>query len=197
YITGFSRQSEYRKLLVAPVNIREKFNELIHREINNHKAGRPARIIVKINSLTDTKLVRELYRASQAGVPIDLIVRGICTLRPGVPGLSDTITVTSIVGRFLEHCRIFYFLNGGEEDVYIGSADWMQRNLDRRVELVTPIDDPHLKRRLKVEILDVELRDNMKARRLKVDGFYERVRPESGETLNNSQEHFLNLYSAG
>ncbi|HKG22000.1 MAG TPA: polyphosphate kinase 1 [Blastocatellia bacterium] len=197
YITGFSRQSEYRKLLVAPVNIREKFNELIHREINNHKAGRPARIIVKINSLTDTKLVRELYRASQSGVPIDLIVRGICTLRPGVPGLSDTITVTSIVGRFLEHCRIFYFLNGGEEDVYIGSADWMQRNLDRRVELTTPIDDPHLKRRLKEDILDVELRDNMKARRLKVDGSYERVQPESGHPLNNSQEHFLNFYSAG
>ncbi|HYP27892.1 MAG TPA: polyphosphate kinase 1 [Blastocatellia bacterium] len=197
YLTGFSRQSEYRKLLVAPVNIRDKFNDLIHREINNHKAGRPARIIAKVNSLTDTKIIRELYRASQSGVQIDLIVRGICSLRPGVPGLSDTITVTSIVGRFLEHCRIFYFLNGGDEDVYIGSADWMQRNLDRRVELVTPIDDPLMKRRLKDEILDIELRDNMKARRLKVDGSYERVRPTSGESLVNSQEHFLSFYNAG
>src|SRR5688572_19780528 len=116
-------------MLVAPVNIREKFNDLIHREISNHKEGRPARIIVKINSLTDTTIIRELYRASQSVVPIDMIVRGICSLRPGVPGLSDNITVTSIVGRFLEHARIFYFLNGGEEDIYIGSADWMQRNL--------------------------------------------------------------------
>ena len=197
YITGFSRQSEYRKMLVAPVNIREKFNDLIHREISNHKEGRPARIIVKINSLTDTKIIRELYRASQSGVRIDMIVRGICSLRPGVPGLSDNITVTSIVGRFLEHARIFYFLNGGEEDIYIGSADWMQRNLDRRVELVAPIEDPNLKRHLKDEILDMELRDNMKARRLKVDGSYERVRPESGESLINSQEHFLNFYNAG
>src|SRR4030095_7582841 len=130
YLTGFSKQTEYRRLLVAPVNLRERVTAMIEREIEHHKNGRPSRIVAKINSLTDTKLIRRLYEASQDGVPIDLLVRGVCTLRPGVPGLSDTITVTSIVGRFLEHSRIFYFLNGGEEDIYIGSADWMQRNLD-------------------------------------------------------------------
>jgi polyphosphate kinase len=141
YLTGYSSRS-ISPLLVAPVNLRERVTAMIEREIEHLKHGRPARIIAKINGLTDTKLVRALYEASQAGVPIDLLVRGVCALRPGVPGLSDTISVTSIVGRFLEHSRIFYFLNGGEEDIYIGSADWMQRNLDRRVELLAPIEDP-------------------------------------------------------
>src|SRR5262249_9931314 len=120
YLTGFSQQTEYRRLLVAPLNLRERMTALIEREIEHHQNGDPARIIIKINSLTDTKMIRMLYEASQAGLPIDLLVRGVCTLRPGVPGLSDTITVTSIVGRFLEHSRIFYFLNGGQEEVYIG-----------------------------------------------------------------------------
>ena len=173
YLTGFSKQTEYRRLLVAPVNLRERVTALIEREVEHHKNGRPARIVAKINSLTDTKLIRVLYEASQDGVPIDLLVRGVCTLRPGVPGLSDTITVTSIVGRFLEHSRIFYFLNGGEEEVYIGSADWMQRNLDRRVELLAPIRDLQLRKHLKEEVLDVCLRDNVKARRLLPDGSYE------------------------
>ncbi|HSB11633.1 MAG TPA: polyphosphate kinase 1, partial [Blastocatellia bacterium] len=164
YLTGFSKQTQYRRLLIAPVNLRDQISALIDRETEHQKAGRPSRIIAKINSLTDTKVIRALYGASQEGVPIDLIVRGVCALRPGVPGLSDTITVTSIVGRFLEHSRIFYFLNGGEEDIYIGSADWMQRNLDRRVELVAPIEDPRLKKHLKDEVLDVCLRDNVKAR---------------------------------
>ncbi|HEU4388073.1 MAG TPA: polyphosphate kinase 1, partial [Blastocatellia bacterium] len=141
YLTGFSRQAEYRRLLVAPVNLRERTTLLIEREVEHHGAGRPARIIVKVNSLTDTKIIRTLYAASQAGVPIDLIVRGICTVKPAMPGLSNSISVTSIVGRFLEHSRIFYFENGGDPDVYIGSADWMLRNLDRRVELVVPIED--------------------------------------------------------
>jgi len=196
HLTGFSRQTEYRRLLVAPVNLRERMIAIIEREITNHKEGRTARIVVKINSLTDTKIIRELYKASQAGVPIDLIVRGICSLRPGVPGLSDTITVTSIVGRFLEHSRIFYFANGGDEDVYIGSADWMMRNLDRRVELVTPIDDPRLKKHLK-EVLDLCLRDNVKARRLLPDGTYERVTPAEGEETLDSQARFVSLYSMG
>src|SRR6185436_10208065 len=160
YLTGFSKQTEYRRLLVAPVNLRERVAAMIDREVEHHKNGRAARIIAKINSLTDTKLIRRLYEASQDGVPIDLWVRGVCTLRPGVPGLSDTITVTSVVGRFLEHSRIFYFLNGGDEELYIGSADWMQRNLDRRVELVAPIEDPRLRKHLKEEVLDVCLRDN-------------------------------------
>ncbi len=194
YLTGFSRQTEYRKLLVAPVNMRERMTELIEREIEHHKQGRPARIITKINSLTDTKVIRALYEASQAGVPIDLIVRGVCTLRPGVPGLSHTITVTSIVGRFLEHSRIYYFQNGGEDDMYIGSADWMMRNLDRRVEVITPIEDPNLKKHLKEEVLDVCLNDNSKARRLMVDGKYERVRPAVGEEKIDAQAYFRKLY---
>jgi polyphosphate kinase len=196
YLTGFSKQIEYRRLLVAPVSLRERMTALIEREIEHQKNNRPSRIIAKINSLTDTKIIRALYEASQEGVPIDLLVRGVCTLRPGVPGLSDTITVTSIVGRFLEHSRIFYFLNGGEEDIYIGSADWMQRNLDRRVELVAPIEDPRLKKHLKEEVLDVCLKDNVKARRLSPDGSYERVRAAEGEETVDSQSHFIGYYSS-
>lgn len=194
YLTGFSRQTEFRKLLVAPVRMRERMTELIEREIEHHKQGRPARIIAKVNSLTDTKIIRALYEASQAGVPIDLIVRGICILRPGVPGLSHTINVTSIVGRFLEHSRIYYFQNGGEEDLYIGSADWMMRNLDRRVEVITPIEDPNLKKHLKENILDTCLNDNTKARRLMVDGKYERRRQTVGEEKVDAQTYFMNLY---
>jgi polyphosphate kinase len=194
YLTGFSRQTEYRRLLVAPVNMRARMVALIEREIENHKEGRPARIVAKVNSLTDTKLIRSLYEASQAGVPIDLIVRGVCALRPGVPGLSDTINVVSIVGRFLEHSRIFYFSNSGEEDIYIGSADWMLRNLDRRVELLVPIDDARLKKHLKEDILDLCLGDNVKARRLLPDGTYERVVREDGEKRIEAQGHFMSFY---
>ncbi|HJZ68229.1 MAG TPA: polyphosphate kinase 1 [Blastocatellia bacterium] len=196
YLTGFSQQTEYRRLLVAPLNLRERMTALIEREIEHHQNGDPARIIIKINSLTDTKMIRMLYEASQAGLPIDLLVRGVCTLRPGVPGLSDTITVTSIVGRFLEHSRIFYFLNGGQEEVYIGSADWMQRNLDRRVELVVPIEDPRLRKHLKEDVLDVCLRDNVKARRLLPDGSYERVRTSDGKEKIDSQSHFIRFYGS-
>jgi polyphosphate kinase len=196
FLTGYSRQTEYRRLLVAPVNMRERVNALIDREIEHERAGRPARIIAKINSLTDTKVIRKLYEASQAGLQIDLLVRGVCSLRPGVPGLSDKIDVTSIVGRFLEHSRIIYFLNGGEEDIYIGSADWMQRNLDRRVEILAPIEDPRLKRHLKDEVLGVCLRDNVKARRLLLNGTYQRViSPEGNERLH-SQAYFMEHYSA-
>jgi polyphosphate kinase len=183
-------------LLVAPVNLRDRVTSLIEREVEHQKDGKPARIAAKINSLTDTKLIRTLYEASQAGVKIDLVVRGVCTLRPGVPGLSDTITVTSIVGRFLEHSRIFYFLNGGEEEVYIGSADWMQRNLDRRVELLAPISDPRLRAHLKEEVLEVCLRDNVKARRLLVDGTYERIRAAKGEEEVDSQNLFISYYGS-
>lgn len=197
YLTGFSKQTEYRRLLVAPVNLRERTTALIEREIEHKKNGRPARIVAKINSLTDTKLIRTLYEASQEGVPIDLLVRGVCTLRAGVPGLSDTIMVASIVGRFLEHSRVFYFLNGGEEDIYIGSADWMQRNLDRRVELVAPILDPKLRKHLKEDVLDVYLRDNMKARRLLPNGSYERVRVSEGDKAVDSQNALINHYNTG
>jgi len=196
YLTGFSRQTEYRRLLVAPVNLRNRLVQLIEREVDHYTAGRPARIIAKLNSLTDTKLVRTLYEASQAGVPIELIVRGVCSLRPGVPGLSATISVTSIVGRFLEHSRILYFLNGGEEDIYIGSSDWMFRNLDRRVELMVPIEDQKLKRHLKDEVLDLCLRDNVKARRLMVDGTYERMPHSEPGAETEAQTQFMNAYSS-
>ncbi|HKP86240.1 MAG TPA: polyphosphate kinase, partial [Blastocatellia bacterium] len=196
YLTGFSRQTEYRRLIVAPLNMRQRIMALIEREIGHHNDGRPARIIAKINSLTDTKIIRKLYEASQAGVPIDLIVRGVCSLRPGVPGLSDTIDVISIVGRFLEHSRVLYFANGGEDDIYIGSADWMLRNLDRRVELLVPIEDALLKKHLKEEVLDLYLRDNVKARRLLVNGNYQRVPNPDGTQRVDSQNHFMALYSS-
>jgi polyphosphate kinase len=195
YLTGYSRQTEYRRLLVAPVNLRERLTELIDREIENHNAGKKARIIAKINSLTDTKIIRKLYEASQAGVRVHLIVRGICSLRPGMAGLSENIIVTSIVGRFLEHSRIFYFENAGEEDIYIGSADFMLRNLDRRVELLTPIDDAAVKSHLK-EVLDICLRDNTKARRLQADGSYTRLQPSGDEEPFDSQAHLMSLYGA-
>lgn len=190
FMTGFSRPREYTHLMVAPVNLRERMLGLIEREIDHAQAGRPARIAAKINRLTDLEIIDALYRASRAGVPIDLIVRGSCMLRPGVLGLSETVHVRSIVGQFLEHSRIFYFANGGEEDVYIGSADWMTRNLDRRVEVVTPILDANLKRHLKDFVLGTYLRDNTKARVLNADGVYERVGLAPGEVPFNSQLHF-------
>jgi polyphosphate kinase len=196
HLTGFSRQHEFRRLIVAPKNMRNQVTKFIEREMEHQKEGRPARIIAKINSLTDTKIIRRLYEASQAGVKIDLMVRGVCSLRPGVPGLSENIDVTSIVGRFLEHSRIFYFANGGDEEVYIGSADWMQRNLDRRVEVLVPIEDPRLRKHLKEEVLDIILRDNVKARRLAMNGNYVRVPCPSGNERIDTQSHFMTLYAA-
>jgi len=190
FLTGFSMQKEYGRLLVAPVNLRERMLALIERETEHAMAGRPAGIVAKINRLTDLDLIDALYRASQAGVKIDLIVRGSCILRPGVSGLSETIHVRSIVGRFLEHSRIFHFMNGGDDDVYIGSADWMRRNLDRRVEVVVPVLDPSLKRYLKDVVLEAYLRDNVKARVLNAEGTYEMVRNVEGEEAFDSQMHF-------
>ncbi len=178
FLTGYSQQSKYHRLLVAPLNLRTRLVELIRREKRNKLAGKEAHIIVKVNSLTDTELIEELYSASQAGVEIDLIVRGICSLRPGVKGLSSNIRVISLVGRFLEHSRVMYFANGGgpeNEEVYIGSADWMQRNLDRRVEVVVPIMDPEIKDYLKNSFLDAYLRDNVNARALRPDGTYRKI----------------------
>ena len=177
FLTGYSQPDEYKRFLVAPLNLRERSIKMIRREAANKKAGKPARIIVKVNSLTDVELIEELYAASNAGVEIDLIVRGICSLRPGVPGLSENIKVRSIIGRFLEHSRIFYFLNGGEEtaEVFIGSADWMLRNLDRRVEVAMPIIDKEIAIYLRNVILENYLKDNVNARVLKPDGTYRRV----------------------
>jgi polyphosphate kinase len=190
YLTGYSKQQEYRRLLVSPVNLREKLVELIERETANAKAGRPARIVAKLNRLADPHIIQTLYDASESGVPIDLIVRGICMLRPGVRGLSENIRVRSIVGRFLEHSRIFYFANDGNEEVYLGSADWMLRNLNRRVEVVCPVNDPSLRGYLKDVVLESYLRDNVNARELQPDGSYERIQPAAGEETFDSQMHF-------
>ncbi|MDX6614117.1 MAG: polyphosphate kinase [Blastocatellia bacterium] len=197
FITGFSRQRKHTRLMVAPVNLRAGMRGLIEREIEHVRAGRPARIIAKINRLTDLEIIDALYQASLAGVEIDLIVRGSCMLRPGVPGLSETIRVRSVVGQLLEHSRIFYFANGGDDDVYIGSADWMRRNLDRRVEVVTPILDVNLQRYLKDTVLAAYLRDNVKARILNSEGDYERVPMAPGEEPFNSQLFFEGGISLG
>jgi polyphosphate kinase len=191
YLTGYSRQMEYRKLSVAPVNLREKISELVDREIRHQQSKQPARIVAKINRLADKQLIEKLYEASNAGVKIDLIVRGVCMLRPGVPGLSENITVRSIVGRFLEHSRVFYFANGGDDEVYMGSADWMSRNLNYRIEVVAPVSDPQLKHYLKDVILAAYLRDNTKARELQPDGSYAKVPLEPDERPFNSQEFFI------
>ncbi|HEX8265075.1 MAG TPA: polyphosphate kinase 1 [Pyrinomonadaceae bacterium] len=190
FLTGYSYQNEYRTLLVAPINLRERMIEMINRETKNKSNGKQARIIVKINSLTDDRIIRALYRASQAGVKIDLIVRGICVLRPGVQGLSENIRVVSIVGRFLEHSRIFYFLNDGNDEIYIGSADWMHRNLDRRVEAIVPIKDKNLAKYLKEEVLGAYLQDNINAQILKPDGSYDQLTTETEETTFDSQMYF-------
>lgn len=189
YLTGYSQQKHYRKLLVSPVNLREKLTELIERETAHAKAGRPARIVAKLNRLADARIIESLYEASQAGVSIDLIIRGICMLRPGVAGLSENIRVRSIVGRFLEHSRIMYFANDDNEELYIGSADWMVRNLDHRVEVVCPVEDPELRDYLK-SALDVYLRDNVNARGLSADGFYKRVSRGAGDEDFDSQIYF-------
>jgi polyphosphate kinase len=174
-LTGFSKVSDYEQLLVAPVTLRRELVALIDRETEHARAGRPSGIRVKINALTDAAIVRALYRASQAGVPIELLVRGMCTLRPGVPGVSETIRVTSIVGRFLEHARIIILENGGDREVYIGSADWMGRNLDRRVELMVPVLDPLVAEVLDGQLMAVMLSDNVKSRELLPDGSYRRL----------------------
>lgn len=191
FLTGYSQQNKYHHLLVAPLDLREKLTDLIRREKKHAAAGKPAKIIAKINSLTDERLIDELYDASETGVEIELIVRGICALRPGIKGLSSNIRVRSIVGRFLEHSRVFYFANGGgqNEEMYIGSADWMQRNLDRRVEVIIPILDDEIKRYLKDVLLDAYIRDNVNARLLRSDGTYRRL-PASKE-LFDSQMFFV------
>ncbi len=176
FLTGYSHQQYYRKMLVAPVNMRDRFIKLIHREMKNCKKGDTGHIVAKMNSLVDHEIITHLYEASQAGVKIDLIIRGICCLRPGVEGLSDNIKVISIVGRYLEHSRIFYFYNNGQEESYIGSADWMPRNLNRRVEAITPVEEPDLRKELQ-EILGIMLSDNRQAWDLQPDGKYIQRRP--------------------
>ena len=189
-LTGFSEYEDYSCLLVAPLDLRKRTLKLIQRETAHAKAGRPARIIAKINSLTDLALIRALYNASEAGVSIDLIIRGICMLRPGIPGVSSNIRVRSIVGRFLEHSRLFFFGNNGKEEMFIGSADWMYRNLSRRVEVLVPIKDARLRQYLKESVLAAYLRDNVNARELRADGNYVRVKPADGEKRFDAQLEF-------
>ena len=189
YVTGYSAKREFHKLLVAPTTMRPRMEELIQREIAGARGGGSGHLIFKMNSLEDPGLIRLLYKASQAGVRVDLIVRGICCLRPGVPGVSDNITVTSVVGRFLEHSRIYYFHNGGHEEIYVGSADLMGRNLDRRVELLFPVENRKLILRLRDEILVMYLTDTRNSRRLHPDGVYTWDR--KGPREFNCQAQFL------
>ncbi|MGI8550748.1 MAG: polyphosphate kinase 1 [Dehalococcoidia bacterium] len=177
YLTGYSRQTRYRKLLVAPVNLREGIMERIEREISCAKRLGGGRLIFKCNSLVDPEIIDALYRASQAGVRVDLVVRGDCCLRPGLPGISERIRVISVVGRFLEHSRLYYFHNDGNEELYMGSADLMPRNLDHRVETLAPVEDPVLRAHLHDDILEGYLRDNTQARELLPDGQYRRITP--------------------
>ncbi|MBE0659408.1 MAG: polyphosphate kinase 1 [Bryobacteraceae bacterium] len=186
YLTGYSAKGDYRQLLVAPVNLREKFEQMIRREIEHAKAGREARLIFKMNALVDQRIIRLLYEASQAGVDVDLICRGICCLRPGVEGISDRIHVRSIVGRFLEHTRIFYFRNGGKEEIYMGSADLMPRNINRRVETLFPVLKRTLVRSIKDAILKTYRDDSVKARVMNSDGTYERApRPDKLKAVDS------------
>jgi polyphosphate kinase len=190
YLTGYSAKRTYRKLLVSPVNLRARFEALIRRETEHAHQGQPARLIFKMNALEDPRMIRLLYEASQAGVKISLLVRGICCLKPGIPGVSENIEVTSIVGRFLEHSRAYYFLNGGNEQVYLGSADLMPRNLDRRVEVLFPLEDERLVQVVKQEILDIYLADTAKSRVMQSDCTYVRRTPEKGKKPFNAQKWF-------
>lgn len=196
-LTGYSIQRFYRSLLVAPGPMRQRIEALIEREIETTRAGHGGRLIFKMNSLVDERLIRALYRASQAGVQVDLIVRGICCLRPGVPGVSENIRVISIVGRYLEHSRIYYFGNGGEAEVYLGSADLMPRNLDRRVEVLFPVKDPVIRNYLRGTLLEVQLRDNARARVLQPDGAYICRDPLPGEKPIDSQAWLMAHPSQG
>jgi polyphosphate kinase len=191
YLTGYSDKAEYCKLLVAPVNLRAKMSELILREIEHQRRGEAGHLIFKFNSLVDKPMIQLLYQASQAGVKVDLLARGICCLRPGLQGISENIRVISVVGRFLEHSRVYYFRNGGQDEIYLGSADLMPRNIDRRVEVLFPVQDLSIVRRIRDEILSVYLRDNLKARRMLPDGSFERLTPQADETPLSSQLWFI------
>jgi polyphosphate kinase len=189
YLTGFSEQTDYRTLMVAPIDLREKLNVLFDREIEHQRQGKAAHIIAKFNRLADLQVIEKLYEVSRAGVKVDLIVRGICMLRPGIPGLSENIRVRSVVGRFLEHSRVFWFSNGGDDELYIGSADWMTRNLKHRIEVVAPVTDPRAKSYLRDVLLEAYLSDNTKARELQPDGRY--VPINGGSEPFDTQTYFI------
>jgi polyphosphate kinase len=187
YLTGYSAKTDFRKLLVAPITLRRKLEGMILREIEIAKQGGKGRLIFKMNALEDPEMIKLLYRASQAGVQVDLLVRGLCCLRPGVPGVSDRVRVSSIIGRFLEHSRIYYFRNGGREEIFLGSADLMLRNLNHRIEIVFPVESPSLVQRIRDEILEVYLADDVNAYQATSDGSYQRA-PRS-ETTGGIDSH--------
>src|SRR4051794_16673142 len=196
HLTGYSEKKSYRKLLVAPHSLRPGLERLIHGEIERHREHGDGCMILKMNALEDAGMIRLLYEASQAGVQIDLIVRGVCSLRPGIPGISETIRVRSIIGRFLEHSRIYYFHNGGDELIYVGSADFMPRNLSRRVEVLFPVEDRRLVRRLRDRILTKQLEDNARARIMNPNGTYSAVKTQPGKRLFSSQSWFLKRHES-
>ena len=189
--SGYSEPKKWNKLAVAPIWLKDKFLMLIGREAENARQGKKARIVAKMNSLCDPVIMNALYDASKAGVKIELIVRGICCIKAGVPGLSDNISVRSIVGNYLEHSRIFYFYNDGFEDIYMGSADWMPRNLDKRVEITFPVEDPELKKKIK-NILKIQLEDTLKAHIMQPDGSYAK-QDLRGKAKLDSQMYFVKL----
>lgn len=191
YLTGYSTMQGYKKLLVAPVNLRHKFENLIKREIEHARSGNQARIIFKINSIADDSMIRLLYQASQAGVKVDLLVRGICCLRPGIKSVSENIRVISVVGRYLEHSRIYYFQNNGNDEIYLGSADLMPRNLNHRVEVVFPVESETHVRHLRDKILERYFKDNTRSRVLEADGSYKRIKPSDGEKEFDIQNHLM------
>ena len=190
-LTGYSYQESYRKLLVAPVNMRTRILEMIDREADHARQGRPARLILKTNTLSDEPVIKALYAASHAGVKIDLIVRGVCCIVPGIPGLSENIRVLSLVGRFLEHSRIYYFHNGGSFQIYLGSADLMRRNLDRRIEILFPVENREIRRHIRDEVLEIYLRDNVDTHELLQDGTYHRLSAPPGTEPFSAQNWFL------
>jgi polyphosphate kinase len=195
-LTGYSQGHTWNKLVVAPNDLHRRTIQLIEEQTRLAQEGKPARIYAKINSLVDRRTIESLYRASQAGVSIDLLVRGICCLRPQIAGLSENIRVTSIVDRFLEHSRLFVFGVGAEAKVFLASADWMPRNFYRRVEVMFPIEAEPLKQRILNEIIPTYLKDNVKARVLRADGSYTRLKSEAGDPAYRSQDEFLKLHLA-
>jgi polyphosphate kinase len=190
-LTGYSKKDSYNKLLVAPVGLREQIIKRINREISRQHQHEDGYLAFKLNSLVDKACIQALYRASQAGVKIDLLIRGMCGLRPGIPGLSETITVTSLVGRFLEHSRCLYFRNGGNDELFLGSADLMPRNMDRRVEILFPVEKPKLRAFIVETVLRPYLKDNLQTRRLQADGTYAGIKPITDESSFRAQDWFL------
>ena len=192
FLTGFSKRTRYKRFCVAPFSLHEKVVELIDGEAEKARQGGPSLILAKMNSLVDAKVIRALYRASAAGVPITLAVRGICCLRPGVPGVSENVRVSSVVGRFLEHSRAFAFGVGDEQEIFLSSADWMPRNFFRRVELMVPVLDPQAREKIRQEVFEPLLQDNSRARDLQSDGSYVRRSLDPGQTAFDAQEAILN-----